>query len=145
MYNTNYGFNPYYQPTRFTQPTIQPTIEQPIQNTTSLSTRTFLNGKTVDSIEVVKAIEYPLDGSTSYFPLVDGSAIVTKQLQNDGTSKITVFKPDTEEKAEIKYITKEDMKEALNDIDLSELEDIKDEIKEIKQEIKDLKKKKKED
>lgn len=26
-------------------------------------------------------------------PLVDGTAIVTKQLQQDGTSKITVFKP----------------------------------------------------
>ena len=52
-----------------------------------------LQGKSVDSIDVVKAMDIPLDFSISYFPLTDGSAIVTKQLQTDGTSKTVVYKP----------------------------------------------------
>lgn len=33
-----------------------------------------------------------MDGSVSYFPVADGSAIVSKQLQTDGTSKIQIYK-----------------------------------------------------
>ncbi len=152
MYNNQFGYNPYYQQIKY--PTAMPQTmpqamdfnmaqfnnqmtSQPIQN------RTFLNGKTVDSLEVVKAIEYPLDGSTSYFPLTDGSAIVTKQLQNDGSSKITIFKPVSDESEKVKYITNDDMEKALKKIDLSKLEDIEDGIKEIKKELKEFKETKK--
>ena len=137
MYNANnYGYNPYgtYIPQRQPQQPMQQVI--PVQQNN-------LNGKQVDSLEVVKAMDIPFDGSISYFPLTDGSAIVTKQLQNDGTSKITVFKPILEDKEEIKYITEEDMKKALNSLDFSELDDIKDDIKDLRQEIKDLRRIKK--
>ena len=144
MYN-NYGYNPYYQPQRYnTMP--QPTIEQPIQQplqTSTLPTRNILNGKQVDSVEVVKAMDIPLDGSVSYFPLADGSAIVTKQLQTDGTSKTVVFKPVEEEKPTVRYITQEELKKSLNAIDLSEIDDLKEELEEIKKELKALKKKEK--
>ena len=77
-----------------------------------------LQGKIVDNIEVVKAIDIPLDGSVSYFPLVDGSSIVTRQLQQDGTSKIVVYKPTvSEEKQQPKYITENDLKEIRDEID----------------------------
>lgn len=141
MFNTNnYGYNPYgrYMPV---QPMQQP-IEQPIQ---PLIPKQTLNGKLVDSIETAKSSEYILDGSVSYFALTDGSAILTKQLQTDGTSKIVVFKPIEEQKEENRYITQEDMKKALESIDLSELEDIRDDIKDLRQEIKDIKKKKKDE
>lgn len=134
MYNANnYGYNPYgaYMPQR--------PIQQPIE------IKQFLNGKTVDSLEVVKAMDIPLDGSISYFPLVDNTAIITKQLQNDGTSKIMIFKPVSDTKEEVKYITEEDMKKALKELDLSEIDDIKDEIEELKQELRDFKKKKKDE
>lgn len=145
MFNANnYGYNPYgrYIPQ---QPMIQQPVEMqtPTNNYQQIQTRPSLNGKIVESEDVVKAIEIPLDGSVSYFPLVDGNTIITKQLQNDGTTKITVFKPVTNVKEEIKYITEEDMKKALDNIDLSELDDIKDDIKELRQDIKDLKKSKK--
>jgi hypothetical protein len=95
-----------------------------------------LQGKQVDSVDVVKASDVPFDGSISYFPLTDGSAIVTKQLQTDGTSKIVVFKPVDEQKSEVKYLTSEDLEKALKGLNLDEIEDIKDEIKDIKKQLK---------
>ena len=145
MYN-NYGYNPYYpQQQRFQnveQPNQQPimtTYQQPMQ----LTKPTTLLGKAVESIDVVKATDIPLDGSISYFPLTDGSAIVSKQLQNDGTSKIIVYKPAKEDKKEaIQFATLDDLQEAIGEIDLSDIQDLKDEIKEIKKQLKDLKPKK---
>lgn len=141
-----YG-NPYYtQPPRYqqmqmnnnTMPSQQyiPPMPQP-------ATQVGLLGKSVDSIDVVKAMDIPLDGSVSYFPLTDGSAIVTKQLQNDGTSKTIVYKPIVEEKNEgSKFVTFEEMKKEINKIDLTDLEDLKDELNEIKKELKAIKKNK---
>jgi hypothetical protein len=149
MFN-NYGYNPYYpQQQRFQnveQPNQQPmmtTYQPPIQ----LTKPSGLLGKVVDSIDVVKSLEIPLDGSTSYFPLADNSMIVTKQLQNDGTSKIVVYKPSQEDKKEaIQFATLDDIQEAINDLDLSDIQDLKDDIKEIKKQLKEFKiKKSKED
>ena len=144
MYN-NYGYNPYYPQQRFQnveQPNQQPmmtTYQPPIQ----LTKPTTLLGKAVESIDVVKATDIPLDGSISYFPLTDGSAIVSKQLQNDGTSKIIVYKPTREDKKEtIQFATLDDLQEAIGEIDLSDIQDLKDEIKEIKKQLKELKPKK---
>lgn len=142
MYN-NYGYNPYYQP-RYNGMTQQPNLEQPIaqpiQNNV-VQNRSLLNGKSVDSIDVVKAMDIPLDGSISYFPIADGSAIVTKQLQIDGTSKTTIYKPIEENKENIKYITQEEFDKKLEKIDLSEIEDLKDEIKDLRIEFKNIQKK----
>lgn len=132
MYN---NYNPYYQQPRFQQPMtqlepqtqyIQPTFTKP----------SGLQGKQVDSFEVAKASDVPFDGSVSYFPLTDNSAIVTKQLQTDGTSKIVVFKPIEEEKETKRYITSEELEKAINGLNLDEIEDIKEELKEIKKQLK---------
>lgn len=110
----------------------QPQYKQPIG----------LQGKSVDSVDVVKAMDIPLDGSISYFPITDGSAIITKQLQQDGTSKTIIYKPIQEEevKNETKYITEEQLNNAIKKIDLSDIEDLKEELVEIKREIKQIKK-----
>lgn len=136
MYNANnYGYNPYgkYIP----QQPIQQPIQQELFNT--VQTRSGLQGKQVESIDVVKAIDIPLDGSISYFPLTDGTGIVTKQLQTDGTSKINIYKL-TQEKdiKQPKYVTIEELDKKFNQIDLTDLED---DIKDLKNEIKKLKKK----
>lgn len=140
MYN-----NPYYQnrfqpmgvPNMNTQPYIQP---QPISPNTNIG----LQGKSVESLDVVKAMDIPLDGSISYFPLTDGSAIVSKQLQNDGTSKLIIYKPVEEDRKEKqKYVTMEELNAAISDIDLSDFQDLldmKDDIKELKKQLKELKK-----
>ena len=152
-YNPNYNIQPnvpvrannildghqtlgnYQQPANtYSQPS------QPIQ---------MIQGKQVESIDIVKAIEIPLDGTISYFPVADGSAIVTKQLQTDGTTKISVFKPSNDKIDEVKYITKDDLKEILeknqNTDEYVTRDELKDMVKglhlgDIEDDIKDIKK-----
>ena len=138
-----YG-NPYYNQTQQRYQPMQP--QQPIQPQPYIQPmiqQQTLLGKVVDNIEVVRAMDIPLDGSTSYFPLSDGTSIVTKQLQSDGTSKIVVYKPTNDEKENsIKYATIEDIQDALSDLDISDIQDIQDlkeDIKDIKKQLKELK------
>lgn len=137
-YNQFYGQMqmPKMQPTQPVQP-VQPmqTIEQ--YQPQQIYKQIGLQGKSVDSIDVVKAMDIPLDFSISYFPLTDGTAIVTKQLQADGTSKTVVYKPieDKEITNVPKYITKEDLDKEIKKVDNSS---IKDDIKTLKRKIEDL-------
>lgn len=143
MYGNPYYTQPRFQPMTNQQmmtPSLPQTYIPPLPQPTN---QVGLLGKSVDSVEVVKAMDIPLDGTVSYFPLTDGSAIVTKQLMTDGTSKTVVFRPAEEEKKDTpKYVTLEEFEKALEEIDLSELQDIKDDIKELKRQ---LNKKSKED
>ena len=139
MYN-NYGYNPYYPQQRYqgvdtnNQQPMMTTYQQPMQ----LAKPSSLLGKSVDNIDVVKATDIPLDGSISYFPLTDGSAIVSKQLQTDGTSKMVIYKPIKENSDDSKkFVTFEEMQCELAKIDILDLED---EIKEIKKQLKSMKK-----
>ena len=88
----------------------------------------------------MQAISIPLDGTTSYFALADGSAVVSKQLQQDGTSKITLYKPTTaeEKQTEIKYITANDLKAQFGEFNPKDIKDIRDEIKTLKKQIRDI-------
>lgn len=114
MYN-----NPYYQPQRFQQP-IQPQYvpqsdTQIPQYTPQFIKQPGLLGKSVANIEVVNAADIPLDGSISYFPLTDGSAIITKQLCNDGTSKTVIYKPVEEEKT-TGYVTFDELDKIIEEL-----------------------------
>lgn len=123
MYNQPYNFNPYMQ-AQYNR------MEQPMNNYQQMQSTVMsgqrpvmsgLNGKIVESIDVVKAMDIPMDGSISYYPLSDGTSIVTKQLQMDGTSKIVTYKRMIEEeKEDTRYIT------------LADLDKVRNEIKEIK-------------
>ena len=136
MYNTyNPYLNRYYgqqQPQPMEMPMQQQNVSQMVLNR--------LNGKQVESIDIVKNLEIPLDGSISYFPLVNGSAIATKQLIQDGTSKITIYEPKTQ-KEQIKYATIEDIDKKLENLDFSEIDDLRDELNDIKKELKEIKSK----
>lgn len=120
------NYNQFYQPQYQPQRQIEQPVYQPIKPT-------GIQGKSVDSLEVVKAMDIPLDGSISYFPLTDGTAIVTKQLQQDGSSKTVIYRPVQEEQKEesVKYITIDELENVLN-----EVEDLKDELKELRKELK---------
>ena len=116
---------------------MQPTQMNPQVNQNQQYNQTVLQGKSVDSIDVVKATDVALDGSVCYFPLIDGTAIITKQLQQDGTSKIVVYKPSQENgnTPEPKYVTESDLKKEINKIDFSPFND---RFKEIDRKIEDL-------
>ena len=127
-YNQNPYFNPYFN-------------QQPQQTAVPNMNIRFnsLQGKSIDNLEVVKAMDIPLDGSISYFPLVDGSAIVTKQLQQDGASKITIYKPiEAEEPVTTKYATIEDIKAQIKNIKIPDMKPLQDEIKTLKKQIRIL-------
>ena len=122
-----FNYNPYYQPQMNRYQPMEYQQYQPSypQNTQAYPQASLgLQGKLVDSIEVVRAIDIPLDGSTSFFPLADGTAIVTKQLQKDGTSKTIIYKPS---------ITSEDALQS--NLNSSETNYIKEELKSIKSQI----------
>ena len=139
-YTPQYGRNPYIQQPIAT-PQYQPQSTDYINQMQNAYQKPLgLQGKTVDNIEVVKATDIPLDGSVSYFPLVDGSAIVTKQLQADGTSRMVVYKPiETQQPKQVEvqgtYITEKELDEKLSKLDNKEL---KEEIEKMKKQIKDL-------
>lgn len=136
MYNTyNPYLNRYYgqqQPQPMEMPMPQQTMPQMAINR--------LNGKQVDSIEVVKATDISLDGSVNYFPLIDGSAIITKQLMKDGTSKLTIYEPKTQ-KEDMKFATVEDIDKRIEKLDFSEIDDLKDDLEDLKKELKEIKSK----
>lgn len=137
MYNYN-NYNPYYFQPRSNLPMYGAVYGQEQMNNTYVKNISpNLQGRIVDNTEVVKAIEIPLDGSISYFPLADGSMIITKQLQQDGTSKTNTYSlvsdentPKTKE-----FVTIEEFNEAISKI---ENNGFKDEIKGIKRQVKDL-------
>ena len=147
MYNPYQFANPYYMPNnRFQNPEqfqnqqISQQQSYPQNPQSYPQTSIGLQGKLVDSIDTVKAMDIPLDGSISYFALTDGSAIATKQLQTDGTSKIVIYKPVTPEqvKAETpKFVTADEVEEMLKQ-EPKEVKELKEEIKNLKRQIRDL-------
>ena len=50
-------------------------------------------GKIVDSMDVVKATDVPMDGNMYYFPKADGTEIFSKQWLSNGQTRILTFKP----------------------------------------------------
>ena len=119
-------FNQFNQYQRYQQPMYQPNYNQMSQMYAQpIYQPAGINGRIVDNIEVVKATEISLDGSVNYFPIADGSAIVTKQLQQDGTSKMMIYKPVINETP--KYITNDDLN--------NELSNMKQQIEELKNKL----------
>lgn len=124
-----FNYNPYQPMQQMPQ---QPMVQQPMmQQQPIMQQPVGLQGKSVDSIDVVKAMDIPLDGSVSYFPLVDGTAIITKQLQMDGTSKTIIYEPVKAQSEQPKYLTADELNEQIKIIatDNNNLKDGMDSIK----------------
>lgn len=155
MYGNNYGYQPYFGQQRQTyqNPTQMPSNEQftqqvqtPIQ-TYNQPIRQGLQGEMVESLDVVRVLPYPLNGSRSYFPSTDGTKIFTKQLQDDGNVKICTYnlqksnENDNENDIESpKYATVEDIEKIFSKLDFKDFEQLKEDISEIKKTLKKGKK-----
>lgn len=127
MYNPYFIQQPYQN--QFTQ------YVNPIGNINKVnSSSAILQGKSVDSLDVVKAMDIPLDGSISYFPLVDGSMIATKQLQQDGSSKILVYQLTELNTETPEYATVDKVEELLK----NDNKDMKEELKTLKRQLRNI-------
>lgn len=72
----------------------QQSLQQPLTQTQmSGANQMSALGKMVDSIDVVKATDIPMDGNTYYFPKADGTEVYCKQWLQNGTTRILTFKP----------------------------------------------------
>ena len=128
---------PEQQYPQYTQPT-QPTYPQNPQTYPQASLG--LQGKLIDNAEVVKVTEIPMDGSISYFPLADGSAILTKQLQVDGTSKVVIYKPSVESEKTVEtpqYVTEDKVLELIKK-EPENVKELKEEMKNLKRQLRDM-------
>lgn len=98
---TNYSGNYNYQPMQmpmYGQNPYQDRInqlqyfQQGLQNTQMQSQFSTL-GKIVESMDIVKVTDIPMDGNMYYFPKADGTEIYGKQFGMDGKTRILTFKP----------------------------------------------------
>ena len=125
MSNYNYGyqqpqFNPYMQRMENLQQ-FQQAIQQPIQNQQFAPM-----GKIVESMDIVKVTDIPMDGNVYYFPKADGTEIYSKQFMPNGQTRILAFKPILEDNPSI--LSNEEEKslyEALNSVLVGIQEDVK--------------------
>ena len=88
------GQNPYMDRINFLQ-NYQQNLQQPMMPAQMSGTNQQMSvtGKVVDSIDVVKATDVPMDGNMYYFPKADGTEIFGKQWLQNGTTRILTFKP----------------------------------------------------
>ena len=100
-FNTNYQpaqQNPYMQRMEYLQQyqqNLQPQVPQP-----QMSNQLPALGKIVESIDIVKATDIPMDGNMYYFPTADGSVVYGKQWMSNGQTRILPFKPILESETE---------------------------------------------
>lgn len=90
-YNPNLYQN-YMQSYMMPQMQPQQTMNQMPVQAQPQAAASLLNGKLVDSLDIVKATEVPI-GGYGVFPKADLSEIYIKAWNNNGTISITTFKP----------------------------------------------------
>lgn len=95
--NPNY-YAQYMQPQ---QPYVNPYLQrmenlqqfQQTLNPTPVQNQFPALGKIVESMDIVKVTDIPMDGNMYYFPKADGTEIYGKQFGMDGKTRILTFKP----------------------------------------------------
>lgn len=93
--------NPNYY-TQYQQPQFNPYLQrmenlQQFQQTLQPTNQIPAIGKVVESMDIVKVTDIPMDGQPYYFPKADGSEIYSKQFMPNGQTRILTFKPITED------------------------------------------------
>ena len=86
-------YNPYMQRMENLQQ-FQQTLQQPVVPTQMSGANQFNPfGKLVESMDIVKVTDIPMDGNMYYFPQADGQAIYGKKFLPNGQTQILTFKP----------------------------------------------------
>ena len=89
--------NPNYY-SQYQQPQFNPYLQrmenlQQFQQTLQPTNQIPAIGKVVESMDIVKVTDIPMDGNVYYFPKADGEEIYTKQFMPNGQTRILTFKP----------------------------------------------------
>ena len=99
-------------------------LQQYQQTINPIPMNTF--GKMVESIDIVKVTDIPMDGNTYYFPKADGTEIYGKKFMSNGQTQILVFKQTLiDEPNNLPLNDKKGQESAFNDV----LKGIQDDIK----------------
>ena len=110
--------NPYMDRMNFLQ-NYQQSLQQPAMLTPnsgiSMTNQMSTIGKVVDSIDIVKATDIPMDGNAYYFPKADGTEVYCKQWLQNGTTRILTFKPVLEDNTNNLSSDTEKLKISLSD------------------------------
>ena len=67
-------------------------------------------GKIVDSVDIVKATDIPMDGSMYFFPKADGSMVFGKQWLANGQTRILTFKASLDEEGTTYQVKQKNLK-----------------------------------
>lgn len=80
--------------------------------------RSGVPGRMVSSVDEITPNEVPMDGSVALFPLTDGSAILARSWNRDGTISTIMYAPtQTQESEETTVaVTLDDVMQELDDI-----------------------------
>ena len=122
-------FNPYMQRMENLQQ-FQQALQQP-----AVTSQVPALGKVVESMDIVKVTDIPMDGNVYYFPKADGTEIYTKQYMTDGKTRIFTFKPfldaepnnSADNDAESKFVALNELSEVFN----KRFDDLEMQMKEI--------------
>lgn len=87
-------FNPYNPMQQFVP---QQQFQQQIPYQQVQQQQVGLQGKIVESSDVVKGIDIPMDGTVYYFPKADGSEVYSKRWLSNGTTEQIVYKKEVVE------------------------------------------------
>ena len=119
-------YNPYMQRMENLQQ-FQQAIQQPVVPTTMPSANQFTPlGKIVESIDMVKATDIPMDGNAYYFPKADGTELYSKQWMPNGQTRILTFKPLLDDELNNSTVNEEKLKfDDFNNVLMGIQEDIK--------------------
>ena len=95
----------------------QQNLQQPVVPTQMSGANQQMNviGKIVDSMDVVKATDVPMDGNMYYFPKADGTEIFGKQWLANGQTRILAFKPVLDQEPNNPALNTEKMRFDLSD------------------------------
>lgn len=96
-YQQNFNSAP-YAPVQQRYPQMEQTYSQYGQQLPAQQQLAGLNGKVVDSADLITANDVPMDGNVAVFPKRDFSEIYAKSWKADGTIQTIVYKPVLEQK-----------------------------------------------
>ena len=119
-------FNPYLQRMENLQQ-FQQAIQQPMVAASMSGANQFQPlGKIVESMDIVKVTDIPMDGNLYYFPKADGTEIYSKQFMPNGQTRILTFKPLLEDNPNTLSSEEEKLKfDTFNEVLIGIQEDIK--------------------